>query len=1044
MASSTAGDEMVAAASKKQRLLFVDLPPEAQREIISHCSQSDLICLALVSRHFHELASSQLYKNFHIIFPDDDDLSFDSSIDGLASGLNTFTTSSYDYAKHLRDLSMDTLSAGLKGEASYQSYLYSASCGKFLNTLLHLTLRRARALEVFRWNIRVELSRPVYRELHRIDSIKKLHIRMQAGESYYMQPPPLPVSSDIHPQPSSTNPWGSIPPLAPLSLLPPAPPPPPHPGHSLPVVGGPPPALMPPSYKSTLKNNVGKYTDGASEPSTFSGFKNLKSLSVLDIDNLDIVSELSTCIKNSSWTLNELQLSLSDALANQARKPSPGSDADDSDVEGEFQIDPTIQNNSTLNDIDYDTIGPVRAFRAQEERKLQESMLGRILELYPQPTNTRPKAEDAQANSNAVKKDATKPQLTERAVARLALLEAIKNVCNRITMVDPYQYRPRQETFDAMAEAAREYVDNIDPAALVMESLNASNGDAPAIVVEAVSKGESSGSGSKTPVEAPPAEAPSAEDDTTADDLIKSDKTSSSKMAKKQSGDFSPEDIDIAYLEDIGDAFEEAEESSLSTAVEATLEPQQRKSSTDSAAAATPAVEAAGIDAAATSSKATETQAETHPKTAEKAKKPDEFATVAKINLENLMNRLSSFRDRSKAIGKRIDDMRAQGLVMDRVLTKNGDEHSVAFRAMVADINNEFLVVEEELDKVERQVTAINRTSARDYIRRTRGLTLSSLSIYLVPVKASVLSRSLNLSCLKQITLLNVGNQVPIWNLLAKENRQRPLGLRSIFTDNVTEAFLTFASQLEEIHELFLLERDVKSKPESFAPRGSTLMDQIRRLVLKKHIRHLRRLMIRDESTGPNWDCNEKTMVLICTQGRKLKELALSMNIHALHVFMQYVSGLVNLLAINIIHFRSHDACMSVMREILRFTVDNLSHHPGLKLEWIAMEGDRVYRVVRPNQETDDTPNEQSNSKRAKGKGTAAAAFGGGGTGSGSGSGPDVHNPFSLDSLGSESDSEDADVNVGTHLRFKTIGPLRFYDVWGIKIFEKEIQSGRL
>lgn len=45
---------------------------------------------------------------------------------------------------------MDTLSAGLKGESSYQSYLYSASCGKFLNTLLHLTLKKARSLEVFR------------------------------------------------------------------------------------------------------------------------------------------------------------------------------------------------------------------------------------------------------------------------------------------------------------------------------------------------------------------------------------------------------------------------------------------------------------------------------------------------------------------------------------------------------------------------------------------------------------------------------------------------------------------------------------------------------------------------------------------------------------------------------------------------------------------------------------------------------------------------------------------------------------------------------
>jgi hypothetical protein len=224
---------------------------------------------------------------------------------------------------------------------------------------------------------------------------------MQAGESYYMQPPPLPVSSDIHPQPSATNPWGSIPPLAPLSLLPP---PPPHPGHALPVVGGPPPALMPPSYKSTLKNNVGKFSDGAKEPSTFSGFKNLKSLSVLDIDTLDIVSELSTCIKNSSWTLTELQLSLSDALANQARKPSPGSDADDSDVEGEFQIDPTIQNNSTMNDIDYDTIGPVRAFRAQEERKLQESMLGRILELYPQSTNPKPKVKLVPIPSKRIQK----------------------------------------------------------------------------------------------------------------------------------------------------------------------------------------------------------------------------------------------------------------------------------------------------------------------------------------------------------------------------------------------------------------------------------------------------------------------------------------------------------------------------------------------------------------------------------------------------------------------------------------------------------------
>ncbi|PTB45780.1 hypothetical protein M441DRAFT_65420 [Trichoderma asperellum CBS 433.97] len=1040
MATSAAGDEVVAAESKEQRLSFIDLPAEAQQEIISHCSQSDLICLAVVSRHFHELASAQLYKNFHIIFPDDDDLSFDSSIDGLASGLNTFTTSNYDYAKHLRDFSMDTLSAGLKGEASYQSYLYSASCGKFLNTLLHLTLKRARSLEVFRWNIRVELSRPVYRELHRIASLKKLHVRMQAGESYYTRPPPLPVSSGNYPQPSAANPWGSIPPLAPLSLLPP----PPHPGATLPVVSGPPPALMPPSYKSALKNNVGKHADGAKEPSTFSGFKNLRRLSVLDIDTLDIVSELNICIKNSSCTLTELQLSLSDTLANQARKPSPGSDADDSDIEGEFQVHPTTQNNNNMDDIDYDTIGPVRAFRAQEERKLQESMLGRILELYPHSINARPKAEDDQASQDTDKKNTETPAMDPSE----AFFTSIKEAYTKITDGSS-RFSDRQEILDTMAKAARKYVYSIDTSGPATWPPNASNGEASTSTAQAVTEGESPSTGDKADAEAPSAK--EAEENTTSTAEAKSDESSCSNVSKKKSGDVSPEDIDIEHLEVIDDGFEETEYSSPSNSIEykpvdgstSEAEPLQFDFSADSAAP-TPVVDAVAVavDTAGTSSKAAEAEveagaeAEMPSKMTEKARKLA-AAKAAKINLENLMTKLGSFRDRSKAIGKRINDMRAQGSSMDQVLIKDADAQFTGFSSMVTDLQNEIQVVEEEMDEVERQVAAINRNGMRDYIRRTRGLTLTSLSIHLIPVKASVLSRSINISCLKQLTLLNVGNQVPIWNLLAKENRQRPLGLRSIFTDNVTDTFLGFASELEEIHELFLLERDVKSKPESFAPRGSTVIDQIRRLVLKKHIRKLKRLMIRDESSGPNWDCNEKTMVLICTQGRNLKELALSMNIHALHVFMQHVSGLVNLCAINIVHFRSHDACMSVMREILRFIVDNLSHHPELKLEWIAMEGDRVYQVVRPNQGIDDTSNEQSNNKRAKGKSkdTAAPVSTG------------LHNPFPalpMDSLDSESDSDDVDINVGTHLRFKTIGPLRFYDVWGVKIFEKEIQSGRL
>lgn len=150
MTIAMASAETLGDAAVGSELGFLGLPREVQKDIFSHCSQSDLICLSLVSHHFHELAAAQLYRNFHIVFPDEDDPAFDSPIDGLAGGLDTFVTSDYDYAKHLRDLSLDTLSAGSKAEAAYKPYLYNVSCGKFMNTLMLLTLRKATSLESFR------------------------------------------------------------------------------------------------------------------------------------------------------------------------------------------------------------------------------------------------------------------------------------------------------------------------------------------------------------------------------------------------------------------------------------------------------------------------------------------------------------------------------------------------------------------------------------------------------------------------------------------------------------------------------------------------------------------------------------------------------------------------------------------------------------------------------------------------------------------------------------------------------------------------------
>lgn len=178
MASSAAEE-----SPPKQPLTLLSLPGEVQKEIVSHCSQCDLICLALVSKHCRELAAAQLYRNFHIVFPDEDDPAFDSPIDGLAGGLDTFVTSDYDYAKHLRDLSLDTLSGGDKAELAYKPYLFGVSCGKFMNTLLLVTLRKSKSLESFRYALPYPYT--ICPLAGQLDELRNMHITW-------------PLASDLH------------------------------------------------------------------------------------------------------------------------------------------------------------------------------------------------------------------------------------------------------------------------------------------------------------------------------------------------------------------------------------------------------------------------------------------------------------------------------------------------------------------------------------------------------------------------------------------------------------------------------------------------------------------------------------------------------------------------------------------------------------------------------------------------------------------------------------------------------------------------------
>ncbi|KAL6353042.1 hypothetical protein LRP88_13527 [Fusarium phalaenopsidis] len=915
MVAEAAGDE--AATPPRTALTFLDLPAETQQEILSHCSQSDLICCALVSRHFHDLASAQLYRSFNILFPDDDDVRFESPIDGLAGGLDTFTTSEYNYAKHLRELSMDTVSTGIKAEHAYKPYLYSASCGKFLNTLLYLTLKKAKSLETFRWNIRVELSRPVYRELHKIRTLTKFHIRMQAGETYYMTPPPLPLVID-DPPPVTAHYYD-------------IPPPPPPPVFSAPLTGvnsGPvlsasPPSMLPLS-KQFSKSKAGKRGSEAQEPPTLSGFKRLKSLSVLDIDSLESVTELKACVRNSASTLTELHLSLSESMALQARRPPPDSDPDDSDVDDEFQVVPASQSTN------FDATGPAKTFRSQEERKLQEAILGKIFDVESSITK-KPALHHSPRDVACSQPEGQEPDNNGNSIdPREEFVSSIKSVSSRLmSHVNGSRdfTSAQQDILDMIEKAARKYADSCEQPPQQPDGPSDSSSAAP-----------------KDGQEQP------AEKDASSDSETKTSVTLPDRSKNKASnGDLSPDDIEIEHLDMVEDMDEESDEQQTKDSDDKQHEPQPQETSEPASSSKTP------------------------------SKTPP---TISKSGLKKL--------------------------------------------ATDAEVHK----VQKELKEKPLANSAELQQSMDDYIRETRGIALETLGIHLIPVKASVLSRAIDLRCIRNLTLLNVGNQSPIWTMLSKENKIHPLALRSVFTDNVSTAFLTCMSQLNELHDLFMLERSPKFKPESFAPRTTVTIDQIRRLVLKKHMPTLKRLMIKDESNSSVWDANQKAMILICNRGAQLEELALSMNIHA-HAFMQYFAGLVNLRAINILRFRNNDTCIWVMREILNFIVDNLSHHPELKLEWIAMEDDRLDRVIRPSDTPDEAPK-----RRDKGKEKLSMGL--------------HHNNSALPVLptwasDSESDEDDDDAsNCGKRLRLKTVGVLQFFEVWGVRIFDKEIRTGRL
>lgn len=615
-----------------------------------------------------------------------------------------------------------------------------------------------------------------------------------------------------------------------------------------PFPSGPPPPLVPPS-KSLPKSRASRRGLIPREPSTLSGFKNLKSLCILDIDDLDIVTELKTCIKNSSSTLTELQLSLSDSLASQARKPPPDSDPDDSDVEDDFQVV------STSHATGHDATGPAKVFRAQEERKVQEAVLSRIFDIEPLG-DKKPEAQPESDDTSGINEEGYLGKDPREDF--IASIRAVSSQLMTLLNGSGEFSTSQQDILDTIERASRKYVDSGDLPTQKKDAIGDSEIDETLGGTEAGPSGQSNNLVAETT--------------TINDTATRTESHLNSQSALRDSK------LQTAGAVDAG-----ADEALDILHDEETV----KKLSQGGAALSTSFI-----------SNSSESPILT----------PASSATSSSPATEKVLSNLASQKMRYQGLlaQRRHFEERYEASKIESLQVPSGNLRSIEFHQEAQknfmkqsdEIQSQIRGLKAEIDSAEKQVTIQSESASaeivqrcmNDYVRDTRGFSLESLSLHLITVKVSVLSRRINLRSLRQLTLLNVGNQAPIWTFLSKENKVAPLPLRSVYTDNVSNAFLACVSQLEELHELFMLERSPKHKPESFAPRSTTSIDQIRRLVLSKHMPTLKRLMIKDESTGSNWDVNEKTMVYICNRGKQLEELAVSMNIHSVVSFDNIVN----------------------------------------------------------------------------------------------------------------------------------------------------------
>ncbi|KAF2685778.1 hypothetical protein K458DRAFT_364808 [Lentithecium fluviatile CBS 122367] len=308
--------------AREHPMRLLDLPVDILKEIIHQLPHTnDLTSLALCHSALHRLAIPCIYSRFDIVWPDESTHTEPrSGVDALTYGLATLVMGD-DCFPHQNRLQQDRsvapkskpsptpypiaprrfgnyyaqftkkFSLGNGPAAWVQEYMITKEGGKMLGTLVALAVARMINLETFVWDMPTGVLRDVWLALasqaDRTDGeecrLDRLWIRWHDNTIDAPVPPPAPPmilnNVAVPPPPNTTHPSG----LGAVQA----------------------PVVVPQGFQSPAISAIDRV-----EHPTFSVIPPLKCLSVLDIDELPYLDEMSILIARSQRKLRELRVGI--------------------------------------------------------------------------------------------------------------------------------------------------------------------------------------------------------------------------------------------------------------------------------------------------------------------------------------------------------------------------------------------------------------------------------------------------------------------------------------------------------------------------------------------------------------------------------------------------------------------------------------------------------------------------------------------------------------------------------------------------------------